>query len=43
MARLRALGMEPFGGASAAFGARIATESARWKTVVVAARIPLQQ
>jgi len=26
-----------------AFGARIAAESARWKSVVVAARIPLQQ
>jgi len=41
LARLRTLGMEPFGGSSAEFQARIVAESARWKRVVGAARIAL--
>ena len=41
VARLRALGMEPFGGTSAAFRSRIASEATRWKDVIERARIPV--
>lgn len=43
VARLRTLGMEPAGGTSAAFGTRIAAETARWKSVIEGAGIPTQQ
>lgn len=42
VARLRTLGMEAAGGSSAAFGARIAAEAARWKSVILRAGIPTQ-